>query len=59
MVVDPMNVSQLLSPLVDALYGSSLQQKNSFLLDKLNEKVLADKMTLITASATSIWRPLF
>lgn len=47
MVVDPMNVSQLLSPLVDALYGSSLQQKNSFLLDKLNEKVLADKMTLI------------
>ena len=47
MVVDPMNVGQLLSPLMDALYGSSLQQKNSFLLDKLNEKILADKMTLM------------
>lgn len=46
MVVDPMNVGQLLDPLMNALYGSALQQNNSFLLNKLNEKVFADKMTL-------------
>ena len=39
MVVDPMNASNLLSPVLSALYGSALQQKNSFLLDKLNVKV--------------------
>ncbi|WP_102408667.1 TldD/PmbA family protein [Parabacteroides bouchesdurhonensis] len=47
MVVDNMNSSDLLSPVIDALYGSSIQQKNSFLLDKLNQKVLGDRMTLI------------
>ena len=31
MVVDNMNSSRLLSPVIDALYGSSIQQKNSFL----------------------------
>lgn len=47
MVVDPMNSSRLLSPMISALYGSSLQQKNSFLLDKLNEKVGSDKLALM------------
>lgn len=47
MVVDPMNSGNLLSPLLNALYGSALQQKNSFLIDKLNEKVVADKLTLV------------
>lgn len=47
MVVDNMNSSRLLSPVINALYGSSIQQKNSFLLDKLDQKVLGDKMTLI------------
>lgn len=46
MVVDPMNSSQLLSPMLNALYGSALQQKNSFLLDKLNAKVGSDKLNL-------------
>ncbi|RHJ87697.1 TldD/PmbA family protein [Parabacteroides sp. AM08-6] len=46
MVVDNMNSARLLSPVIDAIYGSSIQQKNSFLLDKLNQKVLGDKMTL-------------
>lgn len=46
MVVDNMNSSRLLSPVIDALYGSSIQQKNSFLLDKLDQKVLGDKLTL-------------
>ena len=56
MVVDPMNASNLLSPVLSALYGSALQQKNSFLLDKLNVKVgtgllnLMDEPHLIGAS---------
>ncbi|GAB6393881.1 MAG: TldD/PmbA family protein [Bacteroidales bacterium] len=46
MVVDNLNSAQLLSPLIRAIYGSSIQQKNSFLLDKLNQKALGGKMTL-------------
>lgn len=46
MVVDPMNAGQLLSPMLNALYGSSLQQKNSFLLEKLEAKVASDLFTL-------------
>lgn len=46
MVVDNMNSSRLLSPVIDALYGSSIQQKNSFLLDKQDQKVFGEKMTL-------------
>lgn len=46
MVVDPLNSGQLLGPMLNALYGSALQQKNSFLLDKLNQKVGSDKFTL-------------
>ena len=47
MVVDNMNSARLLSPIIDALYGSSIQQKNSFLLDKLNQKVIGDKVNLM------------
>ena len=47
MVVDNMNSSRLLSPVIDALYGSSIQQKNSFLLDKQDQKVFGEKMTLM------------
>lgn len=47
MVVDNMNSASLISPVIEALYGSSIQQKNSFLLDKLDQKVLGDKLTLI------------
>lgn len=47
MVVDPMNASNLLSPVLSALYGSALQQKNSFLLDKLNVKVGAGLLNLM------------
>lgn len=47
MIVDPLNSSNLLSPMLRAMYGSSLQQKNSFLLDKLGEKVGNGKFTLI------------
>lgn len=47
MVVDNLNSSRLISPVIGAIYGSSIQQKNSFLLDKLDQKVAGDKLTLI------------
>lgn len=46
MVVDNLNGGRLVSPLIQALYGSNLQQKNSFLLNKLGDKVISDKLTL-------------
>ncbi|MDF9829644.1 TldD/PmbA family protein [Parabacteroides sp. PF5-6] len=46
MVVDNLNISRLLSPILNALYGSSIQQKNSFLLDKIGEKVFGENFTL-------------
>ncbi|MDR1096987.1 MAG: TldD/PmbA family protein [Tannerella sp.] len=46
MVVDFMNAGRLLSPVINAIYGSSIQQKDSFLLDKKGQKVFGDKMTL-------------
>ena len=47
MVVDPMNSGQLLRPMLSAIFGSAVQQKNSFLLDKLGQKVGSDKFTLL------------
>ncbi len=46
MVVDNLNAATLLSPLVGAMYGSSIQQRNSFLLDRLGEKVVGDNVTI-------------
>ena len=39
--------SQLLSPVMSAINGNAIQQKNSFLLDKLHQKVFNDKVTLV------------
>ena len=47
MVVDFMNSGQVLSPILSAINGSAIQQKNSFLLDKLNQKVFSDKLTIV------------
>ncbi|MBP1639417.1 MAG: putative modulator of gyrase [Bacteroidetes bacterium] len=47
MLVENMAVRTLLSPLISAINGSSIQQKNSFLLDKIGQKVVADKITLV------------
>ncbi|GHU56996.1 modulator protein [Bacteroidia bacterium] len=47
MVVDNMNSARLLSPVLASLTGSAIQQKNSFMLDKLGQKVVGDKVTLI------------
>ncbi|MDH6358830.1 TldD/PmbA family protein [Parabacteroides sp. PF5-9] len=46
MLVDNRNVSRLLSPVINALYGSSIQQKNSFLLNKQDEKIAGSNITI-------------
>lgn len=46
MVVDNMNSGRLISPVLSAISGGSLQQKNSFLLDKLGTKIGSDKLIL-------------
>ena len=47
MIVENRQAARLFSPLISALSGSAIQQKNSFLIDKLGEKVISDKITLI------------
>ncbi|MDR0231863.1 MAG: TldD/PmbA family protein [Dysgonamonadaceae bacterium] len=47
MLIDNTQITRLLSPLISALYGSSIQQKNSFLIGKLDESIVSDKFTLI------------
>ena len=47
MIVENRIAGQLLSPMISALYGSALQQKNSFLIDKLNQKVASGKLTIV------------
>ena len=47
MIVENRQVARLFSPLISALSGSAIQQKNSFLIDKLGEKVISEKITLI------------
>ncbi len=46
MLVDNRQVGRLFGPLISALNGSAIQQKNSFLIDKLDEKVVSDKLTI-------------
>lgn len=47
MIVENRQVGRIFGPLINALNGSAIQQKNSFLIDKLNEKVVSEKLTLI------------
>ncbi|MDR2286891.1 MAG: TldD/PmbA family protein [Prevotellaceae bacterium] len=46
-LLDNTQSSNLLSPLLSAMYGFALHQKNSFLINKLNEKIISDKVTVI------------
>ncbi len=46
MLVENEQVSRLLSPLISALSGASIQQKNSFLLDKKDQRVLSPQLTI-------------
>ncbi len=47
MLVDNTQITRLLAPLISALYGSAIQQKNSFLVGKLGETIVSEKLTLI------------
>ncbi len=47
MLVDNMQIGRLFSPIISALYGSALQQKNSFLIDKIDQKIVDDKLTIV------------
>lgn len=47
MIVDNLSISRLLSPVVSAMYGSAIQQKSSFLIDKLGRQIISDKITII------------
>ena len=47
MIVDNTSASRLVSPIFQALNGSNIQQRNSFLLNKKGEKVFSEKMTLL------------
>ena len=47
MVVDSENASRLVTPLINALGGYALQQKNSFLLDTLGKRVFPEWMNLV------------
>jgi PmbA protein len=46
MLLDNTTSSRLLSPLIGAMYGTALQQKNSFLLDKLGRKITSGNFSL-------------
>jgi len=47
MLMDNTMSSQLLSPILTALNGNNIDQKNSFLIDRLGDKIVSDKLTLI------------
>jgi len=46
MIVENRSIGRIFGPLINALNGSAIQQKNSFLIDKLEEKVASEKLTL-------------
>lgn len=47
MLLDNTQSNRLFSPLISAIYGSAIQQKTSFLIDKIGEKMFSDKLTVI------------
>ena len=47
MIIENRLAGQSLGPLIQALNGSAIQQKNSFLIDMLGKEVGSEKMTLI------------
>ncbi|MDD2380620.1 MAG: TldD/PmbA family protein [Mariniphaga sp.] len=46
MIVENRLVSNLFSPLMSALNGSAIYQKNSFLIDQLEKKIFSEKLTV-------------
>lgn len=46
MLVENKQIGRIFGPLLSALNGSAIQQKNSFLIDRLEEKIASDKLTI-------------
>ncbi len=46
MIVENRQIGRILGPVISALNGSAIQQRNSFLVDKKNEKVFSEKFSL-------------
>ena len=51
-VVDGECASKFLTPVLNALGGYAVQQKNSFLLDKVGEKVFPERLTILDCPRT-------
>ncbi|MDR1340277.1 MAG: TldD/PmbA family protein [Prevotellaceae bacterium] len=47
MLLDNTQSAYLLSPLLSAMNGRALHQKNSFLINKLDEKIISDRITIV------------
>lgn len=47
LLLDNMVASRLVSPLISAMHGTAIQQKNTFLLDRLGSKIVSDKVTIV------------
>ncbi len=47
MLVENRQLTRILSPLISALSGAAIQQKNSFLMDQLHQKVFSDKLSIL------------
>jgi len=47
MLLDNISSSRLFYPLISALTGGAIQQKSSFLINKLGEQIASDKLTII------------
>ena len=52
LIVDSECAAKLLTPVLSALGGFSLQQKNSFLVDSLNKKLFPEQLTILDAPRT-------
>lgn len=46
MLIENRQAGRILSPVISAIYGSAIQQKNSFLTDLKDEKVFSEKLTI-------------
>jgi len=46
MIIENRQAGQSLSPLISALYGSAIQQRQSFLIDQIGEKIGSNLLTL-------------
>lgn len=47
LILDNTVSMKLLSPLISAMYGTAIQQKNTFLLNRLGDKIVSDRLTVI------------